>query len=1372
MLFSFLFLCYSLSIENFHSFNNICIYYKIMNNNFNLTNLNYFAFLGDWGQVLRLSLKYPKDPQIILLKSVAYYHLNDYNSGLSVIPSSLSKEYQLGEIYIKSELYNLSNNYELSMTAREKEMELLNSLSESGLYNAFEICIHLNLEKECFDIITKLGYGFRGLLARGLFELINKDKDSLNSAYNNITKALELKSTDPDALFALIRICHLLKKYNDIQANLTLLETENYDVNNYLCFLLEKCKVYFLAINWNNLNQYIEKCLDLDDRCLIAYKYNLLIEIGKNGDMEEALNILHLLKPMIEKPESGTIHYILEIFKLVNRICGRDITILIFNLNYLLKLYKNHKIPELILEIGTIYLMIEDTANASHYFKEANSLMENSNDAIIKMIECNLADNKLTEAESQYNFIKEVFTINDEKPSELTFLSAIIETRKTINSNDISKEQNYKLCLNLFEEALKTHIRKTKEIPESFEFYIAFNPDFILNLCSEIISNCDFCLTLLKDSSMTTQIPTFLIEKCSKIIEIIIKKIPGLLSGRLILAKAKIIIRNFSGASLECNKILECNSKNEEAYILNSLIYILEKNYIHAYNSITEALSVNFEITHNPFFALLKAECEYNSNNFEDCEQTIQKVINKKYEYKKKGFGILKISTVIYSELSILLSKAKIKLNKHSESKDIIEEAILNYSDDEFARGILQIGNSEIYRISGNIKQSLQILQNITKEDKFYIIAQKKIAEIYLVEMKHPRNFAIIYETLVNNFPSIQNLVSLGDAYALINEPDEAVMAYQKALIDNEDNIEILLKLGNNLVEAHNYEVAKKFYEDKIYKSTNTSIMKSQYCKLLYKLKDFDTIEKIVEYKFLPKSKTDNNSFFENINTIKFDNYIESLSFTEMIEIIVNIMYSYLLQYNNINKNDNKSMIHVIQNFIELSDIYINICFSTLEIAKKEGKDINYVKQKISNGFIIQSEFYFKIENDFVKSQEKINECIKYNNEDIAMLFECSEKSYYNGYFSQSKDIIKRVLKSSKNNFKGLVLLMDALFVEKNFETAYKGFYKMFESNSNNFNILFCLINCLRHLGKMEVSKKILFKLKNKLAQENEDPGLALCFGIYYYFISNMNEAVDSFMIAIQNKEYKDICIMYLIEIYLNPMGRLPYNNFLSKDKFITISENSVRSIKLLLKELDNNEYNIYIALYNIIIEIINNKNIKENLQNLEFLENQTIHLKSTIIYYIFICNIKLKNSSKYKELLTKLNKVEYISYYGKDDYCLNSYLTCADFLLMKDKFDLAENKITKIFEVNKTFLQGYHFRIVINEKKKTDIIEDLLFIWKISNYKDYNIGFKLGKYYLSNCEYENVIEIGNLLIQASKSNSDEIKKKLIIPAKNKLKEF
>lgn len=93
------------------------------------------------------------------------------------------------------------------------------------------------------------------------------------------------------------------------------------------------------------------------------------------------------------------------------------------------------------------------------------------------------------------------------------------------------------------------------------------------------------------------------------------------------------------------------------------------------------------------------------------------------------------------------------------------------------------------------------------------------LADIYLKYVKDRRNYTLCYVELIEAEPTAENYKLMGDALMRINDPQEAVIAYQKAYELNPSDDDIVRLIGYALTMTYDYKKAINYYEEALKKS-------------------------------------------------------------------------------------------------------------------------------------------------------------------------------------------------------------------------------------------------------------------------------------------------------------------------------------------------------------------------------------------------------------------------------------------------------------------------------------------------------------------------------------------------------------------------
>jgi tetratricopeptide repeat protein 21B len=316
----------------------------------------------------------------------------------------------------------------------------------------------------------------------------------------------------------------------------------------------------------------------------------------------------------------------------------------------------------------------------------------------------------------------------------------------------------------------------------------------------------------------------------------------------MIAAKSKLIMGNMNGALSSLQKALEYDPKNEEAHILYAIIVYSNGNYDAAYSSIKEALANNFDIDKNPFFMLIKGQIEFESKKVKEGLKTLKKAYElpgvqdptiAKEIQQNRFMTVIEFNENIRAQIFVYYAKALAQAKQNKLAKDVMEAAIMEFAGTEDEPVVL-LGNADIAILSSDLKKAISILKNVEPNTKGYMEARKKLADIYLNHMMQRRQYAKCYQDLADTFPTFENLKLYGDALMRIQEPHDAIDAYQRALVLDPENEHMRSLIGKAMSTTHDYQATNDYYEQVITDYPKNLNMKIDYAKLLVKNNHLD----------------------------------------------------------------------------------------------------------------------------------------------------------------------------------------------------------------------------------------------------------------------------------------------------------------------------------------------------------------------------------------------------------------------------------------------------------------------------------------------------------------------------------------------------
>ena len=117
---------------------------------------------------------------------------------------------------------------------------------------------------------------------------------------------------------------------------------------------------------------------------------------------------------------------------------------------------------------------------------------------------------------------------------------------------------------------------------------------------------------------------------------------------------------------------------------------------------------------------------------------------------------------------------------------------------------------------------------------------------IYQKYKNDRKNYIRCYNDILEYHPTLDAYLLLGDAYMNIQDPDEAVKVYFKALEAYPNETSLKRKIGHALTKTHDYKKAVKYYEDALTLADAESFdLRYDLSILYFKLKMYEKAERL-----------------------------------------------------------------------------------------------------------------------------------------------------------------------------------------------------------------------------------------------------------------------------------------------------------------------------------------------------------------------------------------------------------------------------------------------------------------------------------------------------------------------------------------------
>lgn len=1299
------------------------------------------------------------DPFFVFWKAYGLYREGNPSQALTELQKIESKkELQWAtckaSIWYHSKCKNVDNNAVDSQ--RYLERDLAKNPSERAVVAAAYFEMFNGDSEGAYEILQSTRYDSPiVLIARGWCDVFFKDENSLDRAKQYFDQAIQIDQKNTEAYFGLARLGENSRKQAISQNAVNDILSINPD---FVPGLLEKCRLGISKKDYPLVKEGFLEVLKVDKTNLLGSLYRIFYLLAFEGNLDEAREKFEKLCELIKAQEPENSEFMLFVVSLISKICGRATVIL----NLCLRLIERCRQLDMMsilpqLELGTIHFMMEDYGQSFNAFKMAASLNMETTEIrpIVGIIKTQIAKNEILEAELQLKFLKETAGEDATKTPDFFLVEAMISARKPVDKKDISAfEASLQETNRILDDALKCHMAVQRKIPLNIDYYMALNPDFLLTLANEMLYHSDFNLTQIIEKIQNPITPTHMINKAVKLLETTLARLPGLIPGYMLSAKANLIVGNTTAAMSNLQKTIQLDPKNEDAYILNAIVVYSNGNTQDAYASIREALANNFEMDKNPFFMMIKGRLEIELKDTVAGLKTLEKAFNlpgikdaSVAEIKKKSryMTIIQFNQNIRSQTFVEYAKALAQDKQLSKSKEIMEEAIMEFAgtDDE---PVVLLGNADIAAASGDLKKALSILKAVEPEAKGYMEARKKMAEIFLHKMMNRRQYAKCYYDLVQVFPNFDNYKRYGDALLEIQEPDKAIDAYNEALKIDPKNLHIVRLIGKALSITHNYQRAVDYYEENVMKFPKSRELKLDHVKMLVKNNFFDKVEEMLDLNELMKGDDE-----PNLESIKYQ--IEGLlEFTTIFRKKLDVGL------------DNDAA--VVTNLQEIWKRILELQLDVIERARYEGGKPEVEKIKYSHYCQMVGDLNLELEPKPDAAKSYFEEALKYNPNKTEINLDLAEVDFLNGDALEAEVKCTKILKFAPGHPWALKLFAECLISQAEIEKGVAGFERIYARDPTNFIALGCLFEFYRRDGQLNKIKDELNALEQKLGKSNE-PGYCYVRGLYYFYRKNPNEALVNLFQAKRHHLYKNHAIKVMLDIYLNPDQDLLFTAAGEKAK--PIRDENIKAMEKIVEQLTDKYYGLEQQIWATYVNGLLQKKWTECEQ---FLDQTIKENEGCIPAMIAFLVLRLNKGGKGaldKNVLKNISKSKFNAKWGDDNE--RGWIQVADFLGANDRVELAEKELHRCLKYNKSCAKAYELLGSIAEKKNN--VEEALGYyneaWGVSEYRDCGIGFRMAALYFKTKDYFNAIATGKKVLAVNPSYP-KIKEEVIEKARDLMK--
>jgi len=1092
--------------------------------------------------------------------------------------------------------------------------------------------------------------------------------------------------------------------------------------SDFIPGLTMKAEVLIEQNNWHEASEMIRRVLDGKDAqnidALILNALYYAVNKSNVREIEAALSGLVTVVLALEPYNHELLHKLAKTFaclsggnaKLIDKcleLVKKSTALSVFDSHYL---------------TTEAYLLIlkEDYKRAEETYNTALEYDESNLDANKGLIKCLLMQRNYEEASINLESLNEIQETLDDSlgnHAELIYLNALYQW--------YGRKRKEK-ALQLLDKAVKVFRKETSGLRMDFSFFSKFNAQFLLEVAREFEQHCP------SEPRESTDPPNPIVNKCKETLELLTSKVPGSIEAQLMYAKIKYLNREFEEAQLIVDKCLDLNKDFSEAFLLSAQIAYAQKNFAGAKMAIERALSSNFAVKVWPEYNLLSARVYSAKGDQALALRTLEHALKLANTTDSKP-----VSDYIRASIYIELSQVHASQNHVSESNQLISDALDIFADTD-QEGRIHIAHANIAAQRGDVDVAIRILERISADDKNYVKSISEMANIHLKFRHDKAAFAECYEKLIANSPeSVQSYLFMGDAYLSIQEPLKAIETLKKALKLDDNNAEIMSKIGRALVTTHNYDDAIRYYENATSANPTHTDLHYDLAHLFMKLRRFEEAERVLS-KVMTQLQVNPNDF---TTTNKLVRALFLLS-----------------EIHEKNKNHQAA----VEALLKAKSVQQQLLRSFP--SEEERKPHAIVASNISHR-IAQLH-----KSDQVKMTEYLTEAANfYKTEDV--LLALAEVHLNKQDLETAEKHCLQLLTNNPSNERATMMLADIMFRKNKFEEAIQYFEKLLHSNATNFTVLSQLIHLLQRAGKVYEVEKFLKKASKQVKGAN-DAGLHYCKGLFQRYSNNPREALKELNLSRNSPEWGEHAIVNMIEIWLQEVI-----HFEDPSKTASTSElgekhtEIIHAAEQLIQQLN---CRIIPETRKTVLEgyILLAKRTKNEVnQALQIFLNLMREDQEVVPGLVGLCTGLLiqKQQPKARGHLKRLEKQSYSQKFA-DDF-EKGWIMLANIYIASGKYSNTQPLLERALLYNKSCAKAWELMGLIFEKEQAyqDASECYSNAWKLANEKDCVVGYKLAFNYMKAKKHVAAIDICHKVLAVDPSYP-RIEKEILVKAREMIR--
>uniref|UniRef100_A0A7S2HRG3 Tetratricopeptide repeat protein 21B n=1 Tax=Zooxanthella nutricula TaxID=1333877 RepID=A0A7S2HRG3_9DINO len=1123
----------------------------------------------------------------------------------------------------------------------------------------------------------------------------------------------------------------------------------------YLPALIEKAKTLMMTADWDQALEAAGRITAQDPDNIEALRLNVLFLLSRESRCDAAAEKLQVLVRAIERFEPKNHELVLSCAQLFSRLAGRNKAILALTAAMAKKSADACPLQaKFLTELGYQQMLLGELTKAEATFHEAVSRDETDVRALYGIIHCRVQEGNLDDAEEQLEFLNEI-QVSVGKSPDLAFLQSLLAWRK---------RRDVDAALGLLNETLTLHITAFKAAV-GYDFFIKLNADFMLDIAREYLQH-----TIGSTVAEGTK-PGGYLQRGIQVLETLTRFVPGLVPAQVLLAKAKVALNEIEVATRILHTCLRLDPANADTYLLLARIYHGKDQPNAALQYLEQGLSHDFSVRNHPLYHLVKAQVLSSAGEYEPAVKVLEAAMELPgvktvgTDTKVPQNKMVMLSVADRAALLTLLIGLLTKMKRLDAATKVVEHAVAEFAGTSEEVKVL-VANSQLAIEKGDVDQALNMLRSMKPDHPQFATAKAAMADIYIKHRKDKKAYARCYKAIVDHAPTVQNYLILGDALVSIQEPADAIKAFNQAMeIDKgKGSPELVQKIGKAMMQTHDYEKAIQYYHEALAKHTQPQVqqdLRADLARLYVRLQRWELAIRELE---------------NALNAVPDDSFKSARYKVDTLVQLVKV------HRENSDNNPNQAGSVAVPRCSECLRQARDLLNELLSQVRPEDEEmVRQLRQESAELNFMLGEYYETRERNLEYAVGYYGECLRYDDTHEKSILALARIHLNKNELEICEKQLMTLLRVDPANEEASMLMAELMMMlaaqgarsdggAQEYKDATFYYQALLDKKPCNYTALSKLIFLLRRAGRLKDAPRYLQAAEKACTRAaDREAGLRFCKGAYYRWINKPQDALVELNYARRDPDYRAEALTHMIEIYLNPD---PNAGLEALEAPSDASNDNLREVDSLIKELSvaqKTARNPRLKVYQ-----CQSLMFTKQKQNVERALNQLMEIyndKKDYVPALLAMSQGLiiqKQVTKARNQLKRIHDLAKRSYNPEfmDDF-ERAWLLLAEIYIQSSKYDLASSLCHLAKDHNRSCGKAWEQLGLIYEKEYIykDAASHYEKAWEFCNESSPAVGYRLAFNYLKAKRYVVAINICHQVLRISE-NYPKIRKDVLEKAR------